>query len=172
MSLLYNMLSRLFIAFLPRSKHLLISWLQSPSTVILEPPKIKSATVSTVSPSISHEVMGPDAMILVFLMLMLYKNMIFILLSIILMYLFLANNNRSLFCLKFSSSPDLNKWLNHSGSVSYQKPKSVLDFSHTDYLPLNLAKISVALFSWTYFPISATFHHQLSYSSNDNVDSS
>ena len=63
MSLLFNMLSRLGITFLP--KHLLISWLQSPSEVILEPPKIKSATVSTVSPSISHEVMGPDAMILV-----------------------------------------------------------------------------------------------------------
>ena len=54
------------IAFLPRSKHLLISWLQSTSVVILEPRKIKSATISTVSPSISHEVMGPDAMILVF----------------------------------------------------------------------------------------------------------
>ena len=63
MSLLFNMLSRLVIAFLPRSKHLLISWLQSPSAVILEPPKIKSDTVSTVSPTISHEVMGPDAMI-------------------------------------------------------------------------------------------------------------
>ena len=59
MSLLFNMLSRLVITFLPRSKHLLISWLQSPSAVILEPPKIKSATVSTVSPSISQEVMGP-----------------------------------------------------------------------------------------------------------------
>jgi len=67
MSLLLNMLFRLVITFLPRSKHLLISWLQSPSTVILEPPKIKSDTVSTVSPSISHEVMGPDAMILVVL---------------------------------------------------------------------------------------------------------
>ena len=66
MSLLYNMLSRLVITFLPRSKHLLISWPQPPSTVVLEPPKIKSDTVSTVSPSISHEVMGPDAMILVF----------------------------------------------------------------------------------------------------------
>ena len=66
MSLLFNMLSRLVIAFLPRSKHLLISWLQSPSGVILEPKKIKSVTVSIVSPSISHEVMGPDAMILVF----------------------------------------------------------------------------------------------------------
>ena len=66
MSVLFNMLSRLVIAFLPRSEHLLISWLQSPSAVILEPRKIKSATVSTVSPSISHEVMGPDAMILVF----------------------------------------------------------------------------------------------------------
>ena len=63
MSLLLNMLSRLVITFLPRSKHLLISWLQSPSAVILEPKKIKSATVS---PSISHEVMGPDAMIFVF----------------------------------------------------------------------------------------------------------
>ena len=65
-SLLLNMLSRLVITFLPRSKCLLISWLQSPSAVILEPQKIKSATLSTVSPSISHEVMGPDAMILVF----------------------------------------------------------------------------------------------------------
>ena len=66
MSLLLNMLSRLDKTFLPRSKHLLISWLQSPSAVILEPKKIKSDTVSTVSPSISHEVMGPDAMIFVF----------------------------------------------------------------------------------------------------------
>ena len=66
MSLLCNMLSRLVITFLPRSKHLLISWLQSPSAVILEPPKIKSATVSTISASICHEVMGLDAMILVF----------------------------------------------------------------------------------------------------------
>ena len=65
-SLLFNMLSRLVITFLPRSKRLLISWLQSPSAVILEPQKIKSATVSTVSPSIFHKVMGPDAMILVF----------------------------------------------------------------------------------------------------------
>ena len=66
MSLLFNMLSRLVIAFLAKSKPLLISWLQSPSTVILEPRKIKSAIVSTVSPSICHEVMGLDAMILVF----------------------------------------------------------------------------------------------------------
>ena len=66
MSLLLNMLSRLIITFLPRSKLLLISWLQSPSAVILEPKKIKSDTVSTVSPSISHEVTGPDAMIFVF----------------------------------------------------------------------------------------------------------
>jgi len=66
MSLLFNVLSRLVITFLPRSKCLLIQWLQSPSAVILEPPKIKSDTVSTVSPSISHEVEGPDAMILVF----------------------------------------------------------------------------------------------------------
>uniref|UniRef100_A0AC11E9K4 Uncharacterized protein n=4 Tax=Ovis aries TaxID=9940 RepID=A0AC11E9K4_SHEEP len=65
MSLFLNILSRLVITFLPRSKHLLISWLQSPSVVILEPPKIKSDTVSTVSPSISHGVMGPDAMIFV-----------------------------------------------------------------------------------------------------------
>ena len=69
MSLLFNMLSRLVIAFLPRSKHILISWLQSPSAVILEPPKIKSLTVSIVFPSICHEVMGPNAMILVFWML-------------------------------------------------------------------------------------------------------
>ena len=65
-SLLLNMLSSLVITFLPRSKRLLISWLQSPSAAILEPPKIKSDTVSTVSPSISYEVMGPDAMIFVF----------------------------------------------------------------------------------------------------------
>ena len=66
-SLLFNMLSRLVLTFLPRSKRLLISWLQSPSAVILEPRKIKSDTISTVSPvspSICHEVMGPDAMIL------------------------------------------------------------------------------------------------------------
>ena len=72
MSLLFNMLSRLVITFLPRSKCLIISWLQSPSAVILEPRKIKSVTVSTVStfsPSICYEVMGPDAMILVFWML-------------------------------------------------------------------------------------------------------
>ena len=69
MSLLFNILSSLVITFLPRSKHLLISWLQSPSAVILEPPKIKSVNVSIVSPSICHEVMGPDTMILVFGML-------------------------------------------------------------------------------------------------------
>ena len=69
MSLLFNMLSRLVITFLQRSERLLISWLQSPSAVILEPKKIKSDPVSTVSPSISHEVMGPDAMTLVFWML-------------------------------------------------------------------------------------------------------
>ena len=66
MSLLFNMLSSLVITFLPRSKHLLISWLQSPSTVILETKKIRSLTVSSVSPSICHEVMGLNAMILVF----------------------------------------------------------------------------------------------------------
>ena len=66
MSLLFNKLSRLIITFLSRSKRLLISWLQSPSVVILEPRKIKSDTVSTVSPSICHEVMGLDAMSLVF----------------------------------------------------------------------------------------------------------
>ena len=65
MSLLFNVLSRLVITFLPRSKRLLISWLQSPSAMILEPKKIKSATVSTVSPTICHEVMGPDAMIMI-----------------------------------------------------------------------------------------------------------
>ena len=66
MSLLLNMLSRLVIVFLPRSKHLLISWLQAPSSVVLNSKKIKSVTVSTVSPSICHEAMEPDAMILVF----------------------------------------------------------------------------------------------------------
>ena len=76
MSLPFNMLSRFVIAFLPRSKHLLISWLQASSTVILEPPKIKSVTVSIVSPSIWHEVMGQDAMILVFLMLS-FKPLLF-----------------------------------------------------------------------------------------------
>ena len=65
----FNMLSRLVVTFLPRSKRLLISWLQSPFAVILEPRKIKSATVSTVSPSICHDVMGPDAMIFLFWML-------------------------------------------------------------------------------------------------------
>ena len=69
MSLLLNMLSRLVITFLPRSKHLLISWLQSPSAVILEPKKMKSITVSTFYSSICHEVMGPDAMVFVFWML-------------------------------------------------------------------------------------------------------
>ena len=66
MSLLFNMLSRLVIAFLPQSKHLLISWLQSPSPVVLEPKKIKSVTVSNLSTSSWHEVMGPDAMIFIF----------------------------------------------------------------------------------------------------------
>ena len=66
MSLLFNMLSMVVIAFFPRSKHLLISWLQSPSAVILEPKKRKSLTVSNVSPSICHEVMAPGATILVF----------------------------------------------------------------------------------------------------------
>ena len=74
MSLLLIMLSRFVITFLPRSKHLLISWLQSPSAVILEPKKVKSDTVSTVSPSISHEVIGPEAMIFVFWMLSFKPN--------------------------------------------------------------------------------------------------
>ena len=69
MSLLFNILSSLVKAFLPRRKHVLISWLQSPSAVILDPKRIKSVTVSTVSPSICHEVMGLGAMILVFPML-------------------------------------------------------------------------------------------------------
>ena len=74
MSLLFNILSRLAIAFLSRSKHLLMSWLQSPSAVILEPKRIKSVTVSIVSPSTCHEVMGLDAMILVFWMLSFKPN--------------------------------------------------------------------------------------------------
>ena len=75
--LFLNMLSRLLIAFLPRSKSLLISWLQSPSVVILEPPRIKSVIVSIVSPSICHEVMGLDAVILVFGMLIFFFNFFF-----------------------------------------------------------------------------------------------
>ena len=74
MSLLFNMLSSLVIIFLPRSKHCLISWLQSPSAVILEPKKIKSDTLSTVYPSISQEVMGPDALIFLFWMLSFKPN--------------------------------------------------------------------------------------------------
>ena len=74
MTLLFNMLSRLVTVFLPRSKRLLISWLQWPSAVILEPPKIKSITVSIVSQSICHEVMGPDAMIFIFRMLSLLQQ--------------------------------------------------------------------------------------------------
>ena len=74
MSLLFNMLSRLVLTFLPRSKRHWISWLQSPSAVILEYPKIKSLTVSTISPPICHEVMGPDAMIFVFWMLSFKPN--------------------------------------------------------------------------------------------------
>ena len=66
MSLLFNMLSRLVITFLPRSEHLLISWLQLPSAVILEPKKIKAVTVSIVSPSVCYEVIGLDAMTLIF----------------------------------------------------------------------------------------------------------
>ena len=66
MSLLFNALSRFVIAFLPRRKHLLISWLQSPSAMILEPKQIKSSIVSVLSPSICHELMGPDDMIFVF----------------------------------------------------------------------------------------------------------
>ena len=77
MSLLFNMLSKLVITFHPRSKCLLISCLQSPSAVILEPPKIKSLSVSIVSPSICHEVMGPDAMIFVFWMLSFKSTFLF-----------------------------------------------------------------------------------------------
>ena len=74
MSLLFNILSRFVIAFLPRSNHLLISWQQSPSTVILELKKRKSVTAPTFSPSICHEVMGPDAMLLVFLIYIIHFN--------------------------------------------------------------------------------------------------
>ena len=90
MSLLLNMLSRLVITFLPRNKHLLISWLQSPSAVILEPQKINSATVSTVSPSICHEVMGPDAMIFIFWMLS-FKP-------------WLLNTHKSIICIYYRAS--------------------------------------------------------------------
>ena len=98
MSLLLNMLSRLVINFLPRSKHLLISWLQSPSAVILEPSKIQSATVS---PSVCHEVMGPDAMILVFWILSFRPTRI--LLSILSHYRLLQNIGYRSLCIEFSS---------------------------------------------------------------------
>ena len=81
MSLFLNMLSRFVIAFLPRSKHLLISWLQSPSTVVLEPRKIKSVTVSIVSPSICHEVMGPHDMTFVLCVFTYFNNTTFTMLS-------------------------------------------------------------------------------------------
>ena len=95
--MLFNMLSRLVINFLPRSKRLLISWLQSPSAVILEPQKIKSDTISTVSPSISHEVMGPDAMILVFTLVNSNLNYPAILLQVRLLYNFLHTSKLSSF---------------------------------------------------------------------------
>ena len=104
MSLLFNMLCRLVITFLPRSKCLLISWLQSPSVVILEPKKIKSATVSTVSPSICHEVMGPDAMILVFWMLRVvssaYLRLLIFLPAILIPY---CASSGLAFCMKYSA---------------------------------------------------------------------
>ena len=81
MSLLFNTLSRTVMAFLPKSKFLLVSWLQSPSAVILEPKKIKSVTVSTFPPSICHEVIGLDAIILVFLFLFLFFIIIFFICS-------------------------------------------------------------------------------------------
>ena len=97
LSLLLNMLSRLVINFLPRSKRLLISWLQSPSAVILEAKKIKSDTISTVSPSISHEVMGQDAMILVFTLVNSNLNYTAILLQVRLLYNFLHTSKLSSF---------------------------------------------------------------------------
>ena len=104
MSLLFNMLSRLVMTFLPRSKCLLISWLQLPSAVTLEPRKIKSATVSTISPSTYHEVMVPDAMILVFWMLS-FKSTF---------SLWLENFQPLCFLLLLDSFPPLSFWdLNH-----------------------------------------------------------
>ena len=95
MSLLFNMLPRLVITFLPRSKHLLISWLQSPSAVILETRKIKSTTVSTISPSFCHEVMGPDAMILVWFWFRDIVNQTFVLIGYLFyfFFFFLSNHN-------------------------------------------------------------------------------
>ena len=90
MFLFFNMLSWLVIAFLPRSKHLLISWVQSPSKVILEPQKIKSAIISTFSPSICHEMMGSDAMILVTVFIKIFKGHIFLN-----MHIFLSSNATS-----------------------------------------------------------------------------
>ena len=105
MSLLFHMLSRLVITFLPRSKRLLISWLRSPSAVILEPKKIKSDTVSTVSPSICHEVMGPD-LIFVFWMLS-FKPTFYLSTFTFIKRLF---NSSSLFARRVVSSAYLKYW--------------------------------------------------------------
>ena len=94
-SLLFNLLSRFIITFLPRSKHLLISWLQSPSEVILEPKEIKCVTVSIVSPSICYEVMGPDSMIFIFLMLS-FKSAFSLFSSHFLSYINLTRRARSI----------------------------------------------------------------------------
>ena len=126
-SLLFNILSRLVITFLPKSKHLLISWLKSPSSVILEPRKIKSATVSTVSPSICHEVMGLDAMILVFWMLSFKPNFHFPLLlssrgSLVLFFFILFFNFTILywFC-------HISTWIHHRYTcVPHPEPSSLL----------------------------------------------
>ena len=104
MSLLFNMLSRSVITFLPRSKHLLISWLQSPSAAILEPWKIKSATVSTVSPSICHDGMGPDALICKYLIYVLIYTYSYIMILYYLLWISTAKNLSLSFVLSTNKS--------------------------------------------------------------------
>ena len=146
MSLLFNMLSMLVIAFLPRSKHLLISWLQAPSAVIFEPKKIKSATVS---PSISHEVMGPDAMVLDFWMLSLKPTFSFS--SLILTKRLFSSS--SLSAIKVVSSAYLRLLLFPPAVLIPVCESSRLAF-HIMYFPYKLNKQGDNIQPWhTLFPI-------------------
>ena len=157
LSLLFSMLSRLVISFSPRSKHLLISWLQSPSAVMLEPKKIKSVTVSIVSPSICHEVMGPDARIFVFWMLSFkptfsLSSFIFIkrlfsssLLYAIRVVVILSNSYVLPFSSYLQSFPASESfpmsWFfaSHGQSIGVSASTSVLPMNIQDWLPLGRA---------------------------------
>ena len=130
MSLLFNMLSRLVITLLPRSKHLLISWLQSQSAEILEPKKIKSDIVSAVSPSICHEVMGLDAMILVFWMLSFEPT--FSLSS--LTFIKRLFNSSSLSAIRVVSSAFLRLWIRDTKGTFHAKMGSIKDRNDMDLI--------------------------------------